>query len=113
MKTKVRNTSREAYREIEAEGLTGTQKRQIYLCLETVDKPLSRREISKYLGLETSSVAARVNAMIEDGHLEEIPKAMPCPITGRLVHHVRIRDKAKRKANVKVPQRKNKKEYRK
>ena len=39
-------------------------------------------------GLETSTVAARVNALVDANRLAESEELTPCPVTGRNVHKV-------------------------
>lgn len=56
--------------------------------------PMTRREIAGFLHMETSSVAGRVNQLMQRGVLVESDEIAPCPITGRRVHWVRHRDQA-------------------
>lgn len=47
--------------------------------------PVTRRQIAKITGLETSCVAGRVNELLMAGQIKELPETMPCPISGRRV----------------------------
>lgn len=69
--------SRKAHKE-----LTGTQEATIanYLALG----PLTRRQISQYIGLETSTVSGRVNSLIAKGRVAEVGSTV-CETTGKTV----------------------------
>ena len=49
---------------------------------------MTRRQIAQQLGLETSSVAGRVNELLSTGAITESEDIRPCPITGVRVHWI-------------------------
>jgi len=51
-------------------------------------KSVTRRMIAQGLGLETGTVAARVNKLLKDNILVESEDKKPCPITGKRVYWV-------------------------
>ena len=56
---------------------------------------VTRRQIATGLGMETGTVAARVNKLVADGVLIESGPLSPCPITGKRVHWLQHRDNAR------------------
>ena len=52
-------------------------------------KVCTRRMVAKALGIETSTISARVNKLIADGLVIETG-ASPCPITGKKVRWLKI-----------------------
>jgi len=97
MKTNVRDSSLDAREEMKFKGMQHRQQQilaAIRLLLRTgqaVDGWVSRRQIARASGLETSCVSGRVNDMV-GSVLEEREDTQPCPVTGRAVHLVRIRE---------------------
>lgn len=49
---------------------------------------MTRRQVADKLGMETSSVAARVNLLIARGAVIEDAELKPCPLTGIRVHWI-------------------------
>lgn len=49
----------------------------------------TRRMLSQSLGIETSTISARVNKLIETGRVIETGTLHPCPITGRRVNWIK------------------------
>lgn len=96
MKQNVRESSLIAYDTLKAEPL-GRQQRQVLagaaLLIRTgqhTDGWVSRRQIARLTGLETSTVAARTNALVAARRLVESEDLRRCPITGRSVHMVAL-----------------------
>jgi len=85
----MRQTSRDAYLEIEFLGKAGTQK---YLILNYLrkKKKATRREIARDLHMETSTVSARVNSLRDDYRLINDNKVVKCPISKKTVHLVEV-----------------------
>ena len=75
-------TSRQAWFEINAEGVTQRQQRDIYRQLYTGLEPQTASEISEALGMLRGSVGGRLNVMEDDGNVERCDKR-PCDVTGR------------------------------
>ena len=94
MKTSVRESSLMAYDAIKTADL-GRQQKQVLagvaLLIRTgqhTDGWVTRRQIATITGLETSTVAARTNSLIQARRLVESEDLTPCPVTGRNVHKV-------------------------
>lgn len=85
----VADTSIEAYDEHKAAGKVGAQAHMILGMLED-SRNYSRKEISKLVGIELSSVCGRVNELLAVGLLVEDEKRK-CSITGKTIHAVRTR----------------------
>jgi len=90
----VRESSLMAYDTLKTADL-GRQQRQVLagvaLLIRTgqhTDGRVSRRQIATITGLETSTVAARTNSLIQARRLVESEELTPCPVTGRNVHKV-------------------------
>lgn len=81
----VRHTSAEAYAAINSKAHSDRA-----LIAELVRRrgPMTRREIASVLHMETSSVAGRVNELMESRELIELDELRPCPITKRRVNWV-------------------------
>lgn len=79
-----RNTSAEAYASLPS----AHSDREIIAQLVRQRGPITRREIASFLHMETSSVAGRVNELMnqEPPVLCEMDEPRPCPITKRLVN---------------------------
>lgn len=84
-------TSRIAYLQIHAEGVTSNQKEIIYQAVvnycEIYEDGISNRELSKRTGIELNSVCGRVNELKDDNLLKTIDKRH-CKISKRLVSPV-------------------------
>lgn len=90
MKTNVRDSSLDAYYgDLVASGLAAQQATVLVAMAELGGGWVSRKQIARQTGMETGTVAGRVNALIAAGLVEEEPDGMPCPISGRCVHMVR------------------------
>lgn len=88
----VRDTSREAFHEIEANSRLNEQQRKLMLFFHSL-KPgtsLFRREIAQRTGMPINVVCPRTLECIEKGYLEELP-AERDPATGKKAHPVRIK----------------------
>ncbi len=79
----VADTSIEAYKEHKAKGLVGKQAQAI-LDFMTPGVSYSRRELSRKMGLELSSVCGRVNELLAIGMLTEGAKRK-CLITHKTI----------------------------
>lgn len=96
MSQNVRESSLMAYDTLKTADL-GRQEKQVLagvaLLIRTgqhTDGWVSRRQIARITGLETSTVAARTNSLIAARRLAESEDLTPCPITGRNVHMVSL-----------------------
>ncbi|MDP0496392.1 MAG: hypothetical protein Q7Q73_09305 [Verrucomicrobiota bacterium JB024] len=96
MKQNVRESSQIAYDTLKTEPL-GRQQKQVIaavaLLLRTAQHDngwVSRRQIATTTDLETSTVAARTNALVAARRLVESEDLRRCPITGRSVHMVAL-----------------------
>lgn len=79
----VRKTSRDAYNN-EVRGFKYTLYNKILDCLSLLDKQekgLTRGEIAYHTKLEKSTVSARVNEMIKNGMLIELPERRKCKLS--------------------------------
>tara|TARA_Y100001001_G_scaffold53824_1_gene50279 strand:+ start:2208 stop:2519 length:312 start_codon:yes stop_codon:yes gene_type:complete len=92
----VRESSLIAYDTLKTADL-GRQEKQVLagvaLLIRTgqhTDGWVSRRQIATITGLETSTVAARTNSLIQARRLVESEDLTPCPVTGRNVHMVAL-----------------------
>lgn len=63
----VRDTSIQAYHEERDAGNVASQEKEVLRYISQCAYPPTRREIAHALGLDTSSVSARVNALINEG----------------------------------------------
>ena len=79
-------TSRDAYHALD----TGEQCSRILAHVER-SGPCTRRMTARALGMETSTVSARVNELVKHGDLCERFIA-PCPITGVRVNWIDLPD---------------------
>jgi len=75
-------TSKKAYWEIKAEGITADQERKVFRIICMNKKPVTRKELADYLSMDASTVGARVNQLVASGHVIECEKRT-CKITGR------------------------------
>ena len=96
MSQNVRESSLMAYDTLKTADL-GRQEKQVLagvaLLIRTgqhTDGWVSRRQIARLTGLETSTVAARVHSLIAAHRLVESEDLTPCPVTGRNVHMVAL-----------------------
>lgn len=85
----MRQTSIDAFYAIEFSGKSGTQKHLILNYLRD-KKQATRREIARDLGLETSTVSARVNSLRDDYNLVIDDKTVKCPVSHKTVHLVEV-----------------------
>jgi len=85
--TRVRGTSRAAYREIQ--GKIGPQQRIVLNYLSAVPAGATRKEIGRALTLEANVATARIKELLDSGNLEEAPGKRICTITGKKVHIIR------------------------
>ena len=89
MKTNVTKTSIRSYVALKASGFVG-QHAAVISRMEP-GAIYSRRQISKLTGLEISTVAGRVNELIEEGQII-VCGNIKCPFSGRLVEAVKLLD---------------------
>ena len=89
MKTAVTQTSLHSYDALKASGFKG-QHSAICSRMER-GKVYSRRQVAKVCGLETSTVAARVNDLVKFGQVVEVG-TIKCPITGKHVGAIKLAD---------------------
>lgn len=84
----IRETSREAYRQIKNEGLLSRVKFEVY---KVVCKfgPLTAAEVHKILSRGVSdsggTYTSRLSELRDIGVIRELPK-VPCPLTGRMAY---------------------------
>ncbi len=91
MKHNVRVASIQAYRKLKEQGIINAQELEIvtYL-LQTGNKAMTRREICEGTGMLISSVAGRVNSLIEKKVLAESFNRI-CKISGMTVTPVYVK----------------------
>ena len=84
----IAHTSKLAYKQINDEGTSESQKKTILsivkLHYNQVKRDMSLREISSRTGIEINAVSGRVNDLKKDGKLQTVEKRK-CTITNRLV----------------------------
>ena len=86
MKTAVTSTSIDSFHAHKANAFAG--QHGIVLAVMRVGQMYSRRQIAKLSKLETSTVSARVNELLECGQLE-VCGTLKCPHSGRHVEAVK------------------------
>jgi len=91
MKTNVSQTSLSAF-DAMAVGFASMQAE--ILGRMAPDQIYSRRQLAQLTKIETSSIAGRVNELIESGEIEVAGK-FRCPVTGRMVEAVKRTAKQK------------------
>lgn len=89
MKTLVTDTSIHSYDALKAEGANKKLHAKIVEAMRD-GAVYTRRQIAGLTGIETSSVAGRVNELIADGFIQVLGKAK-CPVTGRMVETIALR----------------------
>lgn len=93
MRTNVRESSIEVYH---GHVVGSIKDRQMDIIERAVKQfgSCTRRMISRSTGIETSTVSARTNYLVEEGVLIECAEheRMPCPITGKNVYWLSHRD---------------------
>lgn len=95
MKQDVRRSSLETYDALGLKALSQIQYQVIGAMIDLGrDQWVSRRQIARASGLETSTVAGRVNELVTAGRLVESEYRWRCPVTGRRVHKVQLAHKA-------------------
>jgi DNA-binding MarR family transcriptional regulator len=83
MRTNVKDTSIDAYDDLRHTIKLGKMQQDVL----NVMKPntiYTRRELSRITKLETSTIAGRVNELIEAGYIDVVNK-IKCPITNKTV----------------------------
>lgn len=85
----MRDTSIQAFHEVEFSGKSGTQKALIIKHLEE-KKKATRREIAKALNMETATVSARVNSLRDEHNLVTDTNTTICPLSKKTVHLVEL-----------------------
>ena len=85
----VRQTSKDAYHNIRANGVAATQFTQIINFLKEMGRPVTRRQIAQATGIESSSVSGRVHTLINAKEVYE-PYTDKCPISGINVNYVAL-----------------------
>lgn len=99
MKTNVRESSRDCYHQHVVPTKEAGQAEQVAEFVKRWGKNrnITRREVARYLEMETGTVSARVNKLIADGVLVEGDEhdRMRCPITRKLVYWINHRDNAR------------------
>lgn len=78
----VKSTSITAYREHKRSGSAATQRLRILKNLARRKHPASRRQLAGVLTMDVSSVAGRVNELVESGDIAVTDDKMICPISG-------------------------------
>jgi len=92
MKTNVTESSLSAYDGLSPNELTRVQRKVIAAIQALGGGWVSRKQIAQMAGLETSTVAGRVNELVTARRLERDEDLSACPVTGRGVHKVRIKE---------------------
>lgn len=72
MKTKVKDTSLEAYAALKGGDLLQPMERKIVRLLEASESPLSRRQMASIANMEINTVCGRVNSLLEKGVVEVV-----------------------------------------
>ena len=90
----IRNTSRHAYRRINADGTLRSQKDLIFSAVNMIPTDdrgfgITLKELARQTGIEINAVAGRVNELKKEEFVKECAKRK-CRITGRLVTPVTI-----------------------
>lgn len=62
---KVKQSSKNAFQKLIKSGARGTQHGKIIAYLKQCDQPKTRKEIAKALDMETSTIAARINELVD------------------------------------------------
>lgn len=91
MMTNVKETSIDAYDDLRHTIKLGNMQQQVL----KVMKPktiYTRRELSSITNLETSTIAGRVNELIEAGYINVVDK-IKCPITNKTVEALSLAEK--------------------
>ena len=89
MRTAVQQTSIAAYHHQEAIGSAQCQRDEILGFIKIRGGDWSIGEVATFLGLQKSSVSARVNELLAARHVVEAPKRLD-GFSGRLVRPVRL-----------------------
>jgi hypothetical protein len=87
MKTNVTYSSLAAYDHIKAH-ITGECHRKI-LAVMLDELIYTRKQIARMLSMETSSIAGRVNELVEMGEIE-VCGQIRCPVSGRMVEAIKL-----------------------
>jgi len=85
-------TSIEAFETITKDGTRMTQKETVHNAIKTMYSKMgylapTRREITKFTGFETSACTARINELMHEGKIVQMPKRK-CNTTGKRVFPV-------------------------
>jgi hypothetical protein len=88
----VRQTSKDAFHEIEANGRLNEQQRKLMTFFHSlpVGTALFRREIAEQSGLPINVACPRTLECITKGYLEELESVLD-PVTGKRAHPVRVK----------------------
>ena len=86
---KIRDTSLEAFRELNESGQLGLQEQKIYDQIARHGEPLTLQEIAKATGIGINAVSGRVNGLKKKNLLEECEKRK-CHLTKRTVTPVAV-----------------------
>lgn len=99
MNQEVRESSLETYHGLGYRNLGEIQKQVINAIIELGGGWVSRRQIAERIAdakgervINTGAVSGRVNELVTAERLEENKAPRQCPITGRGVHMVRIKE---------------------
>ena len=82
----MRDTSINAFRDLPQIKINRQEKKILRYVMSRIDT--TRHEIARALKMETSTVSARVNNMLEWGVLDECEYNRKCRVSGRTVHVV-------------------------
>lgn len=92
MKTNVNVTSIDAYQHVKAY-IAGEQHRKILTAMSP-GKLYTRRQLAMQLGIDTSSMAGRINELIVTGQIE-VSGHVKCTISHRTVEAIKLADEQK------------------
>ena len=83
----MRTTSKISYDGLKSEGKELTQKQRILKLINEENKPMSRKEISAVTGYEINAISGRVNTLLKEGKIKEVPRRR-CKITKKTIKPV-------------------------
>jgi predicted transcriptional regulator len=85
----VTQSSITSYNQGVRDGTIPSQRRRIYNLLMTKG-PMTNRMIATVLNIETASISARVNGMLESEIIQPLKEHAPCPHTGKRVRWIEV-----------------------
>ena len=86
MKTKMKQTSINAYTDLKENYTLGNMQQKV-LDVMKQNQLYTRRELANLTGMETSSIAGRVNELLQYGLLE-VNEKVTCPYSKKMVESI-------------------------